>query len=216
MAPFLFLIIAEGLNGLMRQAVALQKSTPFKVGGSDPVLVSLLQFADDTLFIGEATTQNAFLLKGLLHIFELVSDLKVNFAKSSLVGISIDEVLSSRPAAILHCRLMGIPFMYLGLPVGGNPRRLAFWDPVIQRIKQRLSKWRCRNLSFGGRLCLVKSVLTALPLYYISIFRMPVGIINKCTKLMRDFLWGGVDGEKKLHGCVGRKYADLRKREVWG
>lgn len=27
---------------------------------------------------------------------------------------------------------------------------------------------------------------------------MPVGIINKCTKLMRDFLWGGVDGENKI------------------
>jgi hypothetical protein len=24
--------------------------------------------------------------------------------------------------------------LYLGLPVGGDPRRLNFWDPVVDRI----------------------------------------------------------------------------------
>lgn len=40
---------------------------------------------------------------------------------------------------MLGCKLGKVPFLYLGLPVGGNPRRLSFWDPIVNRIKSRLS-----------------------------------------------------------------------------
>lgn len=55
-----------------------------------------------------------------------------------------------------------------------------------------------KTLSFEGRLCLIKSVLTSLPLFYLSFFKMPNGIISKCENLMRSFLWGGYEGEKKI------------------
>ncbi|XP_024626870.1 uncharacterized protein [Medicago truncatula] len=48
-------------------------------------------------------------------------------------------------------------------PIGGDARRLSFWDPVIERLKSRLSEWKSRNLSYGGRLTLLKSVLSSLP-----------------------------------------------------
>jgi len=40
--------------------------------------------------------------------------------------------------------------MYLGLPIGGDARRLSFWDPVIDHLKSRLFEWKRRNLSYGG------------------------------------------------------------------
>ncbi|CAJ2637778.1 unnamed protein product [Trifolium pratense] len=52
-----------------------------------------------------------------------------------------------------------------GLKIGGDPRRLVFWEPVLTRIKNRLSGWKSRFLSLGGRLVLLKSVLTSLPEY---------------------------------------------------
>ena len=42
-----------------------------------------LQYADDTIFFGEATMQNVRAIKTMLRSFELVSGLKINFAKSS-------------------------------------------------------------------------------------------------------------------------------------
>ncbi|MCI47364.1 cysteine-rich receptor-like protein kinase, partial [Trifolium medium] len=61
-----------------------------------------------------------------------------------------------------------VTFLYLGLPIGGDPTRLGFWELVLARIKNRLSGWKSRFLSFGGRLILLKSVLTSLHVYALS------------------------------------------------
>ncbi|XP_057426239.1 uncharacterized protein LOC130719643 [Lotus japonicus] len=146
MAPFLFLIVAEGLNALLRQAVNLNLFSGYRFGNSEGEMVSILQYADDTLFIGEATRRNVFTVNSILRCFELSSDLKVNFNKSKLVGISMEDRELQVMANILNCRILDLPFSYLGLPVGGNPRRISFWDPVIAKLKCRLSNRRS-NLS---------------------------------------------------------------------
>lgn len=58
LAPLLFLVVAEGLNGLVQQALHWGKFAGYKLGRHEEVTVSLLQFADDTLFIGEGYLQN--------------------------------------------------------------------------------------------------------------------------------------------------------------
>ncbi|XP_045831535.1 uncharacterized protein LOC123922923 [Trifolium pratense] len=73
-------------------------------------------------------------------------------ARNLFVGYSLGEVGK-------------IPFLYLGLPIGGDSRRLGFWKSVLERLKNRLSGWKSRFLSFGGRLVLIKSVLTSLPIF---------------------------------------------------
>jgi hypothetical protein len=80
----------------------------------------------------------------------------------------VDESwLSEEAASILSCKIGRIPF------IGGDARRLICWEPVIDRIKYRLSDWKSINLSFGGRLILLKSVLFSLHVYALSFFRDP-------------------------------------------
>lgn len=198
LAPFLFLVVAEGLNGLMRKAVSTNNFIPCRVGRGLGVEVGLLQFADDAIFLGEASLPNMITLKCILRCFELVSGMKINFHKSKIAGIAVPDSTTNQFAALLNCKVMSIPFIYLGLPVGANPRRLATWDPMLNKIRSKLSSWKAKHLSFGGRACLIKSVLSALPLYYISFFRMPKGILKKCQQLMVRFLWGGSEDEKKI------------------
>jgi hypothetical protein len=81
LAPFLFLLVAEWLGGLMKRAVALNRFRGFHVGNGG-ACVSHLEYADDTLCIGEASVANLWSLKAILRGYELVSGLKVNFWKS--------------------------------------------------------------------------------------------------------------------------------------
>src|ERR1044072_677511 len=53
MAPFLFLIVAEGLNGLVKQAICAKCFSGFRLGLNDALEISILQFADDTLLFGD-------------------------------------------------------------------------------------------------------------------------------------------------------------------
>ncbi|GAU16213.1 hypothetical protein TSUD_298450 [Trifolium subterraneum] len=156
-SPFLFLLAAEGLNVLMKAMVESNVFTGYTIRTAEnPLYVSHLQFADHTLLLGVKSWANIRALRDVLVLFELMSGLKVNFHKSMLVGVNISDSWLSEAASVLRCRVGKVPFLYLGLPIGGDPSRLGFWEPVVARIKQRLSGWKSRFLSFGGRLILLK------------------------------------------------------------
>lgn len=44
----------------------------------------------------------------------------------------------------------------------------------------------------AGIICLIKSVLSFLPLYYMFVFPMIKGIINAISSINRSFLWNGI------------------------
>jgi hypothetical protein len=77
--------VAEGFGGVMKNAVEQNLFKGFSIGG-DGVSISHLQYADDTLCIGEALVQNLWTIKSILRGFHLASGLKVNFGKSCLYG----------------------------------------------------------------------------------------------------------------------------------
>nr|KYP63731.1 hypothetical protein KK1_018313 [Cajanus cajan] len=74
---------------------------------------------------------------------------------------------------VLNCKIMDIPFKYLGLPIGDNPRRQAMWKPIILKFEKKLALWKNKLLSLAGRVCLINFVLSSLPLFYISFFKIP-------------------------------------------
>ncbi|GAU17467.1 hypothetical protein TSUD_340100 [Trifolium subterraneum] len=147
LSPFLYLLAVEGLHVLMDAMVERNLFTGFSVGADDPVSVSHLQFADDTLLMGTKSWANVCALRAVLVLFEAMSGLKVNFNKSLLVGVNIPESWLGEAASALSCRVGKIPFIYLGLSIAGDPRRISFWEPVLDHLKSRLSgKWCWRML----------------------------------------------------------------------
>ncbi|GKF40021.1 hypothetical protein Tco_0120082 [Tanacetum coccineum] len=53
-------------------------------------------------------------------------------------------------------------------------------------------------LSIGGRLTLIKFVLSSLPLYHMPIYKAPVGVLNSMESYCRNFLNGVERSERKL------------------
>lgn len=73
----------------------------------------------------------------------------------------------------------------------------SFWDLVIERVSRRLEGWR----RYCHSLYVTLSCLSSIPIYYMSLFRILVGVENRIERLIRIFLWNGVgDGRRNLPG----------------
>jgi len=189
LAPVLLIVVAEGLVGLVRQAMKANLISDLKIGRKE-VELCILQFADDTLFLCEDSFTNVVTLKSILKGFELASGLKINFHKSKLVGINVHRNNLKCYTKTLNCAQMGIPFKYLGLEVGGNPRKKKFWEPVLNKLKSRLNVWKKRFLSMAGRICLIKffyHYYTALLLIFVQSAKF---VCKSIISIQMRFLWG--------------------------
>jgi hypothetical protein len=182
LAPFLFLLVAEGFGGAMRRAEQLRIFKGFNIRSGGPT-ISHIQYADDTLCIGEASVENLWTLKAILKGFEFASGLKVNFLKSSIIGINVENHFMDMACTFLNCSSGVVPFKYLGLPVGANPRRLATWTPMVEKVRRKLNSWGNKHISFGGRLVLINSVLNSIPIFYMSLMKMPTIVRKKVIQI---------------------------------
>ena len=63
---------------------------------------------------------------------------------------------------------------------------------------RKLAKWKQRHLSFGGRATLIQSILTSIPIYFFSFFRVPKKVEDRLVSLQRRFLWGGANDQNKI------------------
>lgn len=167
--------------------------------GENGLNISHLQFADDTVMFCEAEESEILAIKRILRCFEVISGLRINFAKSVVCGVGTADVEVNEFAGKLNCLSSKLPLKYLGLPLGASPSRRLTWRPVIEKFKKKLSGWKRRVLSFAGRVTLIKSVLSALPVYYMSLFKIPECVAKEMDRIQASFLWGDSEHSRKLH-----------------
>ena len=107
--------------------------------------------------------------------------------KSKLIGVGIpydqvDVATSKAGYAPASC-----PFFHLGVPVGQNMTRISAWSSVVDRFRSKLSGWKAKSLSSGGRLLLIKYVLGSLGNYLMSIFMVPTSVLYTLESLRARF-----------------------------
>jgi hypothetical protein len=197
LSPMLFNIVADMLAIMIERAKndgLIEGVIPHLVDGG----LSILQYADDTILFMEHDLEKAQNLKLILSAFEQLSGLKINFHKSELFcfGEAINEV--DAYASLFGCGQGQFPMRYLGIPIHYRRLTLAEWKIVEERLQKRLSSWKGKLLSLGGRLVLINSVLSNLVLHMISFFLLPKGILQKLDYYRSRFFWQG-DSEKKKY-----------------
>ena len=127
-----------------------------------------------------------------VNLVDNKKDVLVYFNKSMLTGLNIPSTWLAEAASVLHCRTGSLPFVYLGLSIGGDSRKLSFWKLVVDRVVARLSAWNNQFLSLGGCMVLLKSVLSSLPVYFLSFFKAPAGIISSIESIFKKNNLGGL------------------------
>ncbi|GKE74780.1 RNA-directed DNA polymerase, eukaryota, partial [Tanacetum coccineum] len=136
--------------------------------------ISHLLFVDDILFLGEWSRSNIIGLVSLLQCFHDVSGLKINLHKSNLYGIGVNTHEISNLASFTGCTPQRLPFTYLGIPIGSNMSRIKEWNPIIDKLKKRLSKWKqtCFLWMVGSNIFMVRD--TQIYINLISLLDFPI------------------------------------------
>ncbi|KAJ4812133.1 RNA-directed DNA polymerase (reverse transcriptase)-related family protein [Rhynchospora pubera] len=191
LSPFMFILVADVLSKMcqaMGQSLAHSISTrllsPFCV----------LQYADDTLIFATTKGKSLQTLKLLLDLFSLVSGLNLNLAKSSFTPFNLSSLETDQVKLILHCEASSLPLPYLGLPLTANRPTKENYLQLIEKLESKLAGWKNKLLSRAGRITLVSSVLSAIPIFFMSVFRLHVWVLKAIDKLRRNFLWGRAYG----------------------
>ncbi|GKA49784.1 RNA-directed DNA polymerase, eukaryota [Tanacetum coccineum] len=210
LAPYLFIIIMESLHLSFSRAV---DEGIFTIKIDSSLNISHLFYADDAMFIGEWSTENISGITHILHCFSLLSGLTINIKRVHLLGARTCQMyrVAGLAASNLGCSVMKTPFKYLGVMVGGNTSKIQAWDEVIGKLKARLSKWKLKTLSVGGRLTLLKVVLGSTPIYNMSIYKVPKSILHMMESLRRNFFNGVQADERNITWIKWPKVLASRK-----
>ncbi|GKB99463.1 hypothetical protein Tco_0985600 [Tanacetum coccineum] len=92
------------------------------------------------------------------------------------------------------------------IKVGGSMTRVQAWQEIVEKVKSRLSKWKSKTLSIGGRLTLLKSVLGSIPVFHMSIFKVPSKVLHILESIRSHFFNGHDPGSKKASWLNGTMF----------
>ncbi|GJZ73839.1 RNA-directed DNA polymerase, eukaryota [Tanacetum coccineum] len=197
LSPFLFILVMESLHVAFQRVIERGMFNPIIIGKDARVSNMHLFYADDAMFNGKWSTSNVNVLVMMLHCFFLASGWKISVNKSGHYGVGVHSSDVQMMADSFGCLANSLPFTYLGVKVGANMDRINAWQDVIQKVTSKLSKWKAKTLLVGGRLTLTKSVLGSLPTYYMSLFKVPYGVLNQIEGLRNSFFMGADSEERK-------------------
>ncbi|GJY98016.1 RNA-directed DNA polymerase, eukaryota [Tanacetum coccineum] len=137
------------------------------------------------------------------YLFILVMEaLHLSFSRAInagiFTGVGVPTPTIMAAAATIGCSIMETPFNYLGIMVGGNMSLIKSWDDTVSKLKSRLSKYKLKTLSIGGRFALLKSVLGSTPIYSMSLYKVPKAVLQSMEAIHRNFFNGIQDDERKI------------------
>ena len=142
----------------------------------------------------------------------------INFDKSVLIPYGIPQEQLAPIHALFPGQLGNFEngFKYLGYYIKANNYHTSDWHWMLRRVDHRIRSWCNRFLSIGGRLTLLSSVLSGIPVYWFTLAQLPVAISEALRKMMVNFLWGQGSLTKKFHLVSWQQIFLPRKMGGWG
>jgi hypothetical protein len=186
LSPYLFLAVAELLRCLLVEDVGDDRLLhPL----ADDLPCPVVQYADDTLIILRADPAQLHRLRAVLDSFSRATGLAINFHKSTFVPIHVSASRAADLAAILGCPVSSFAQTYLRLPLSDWKLPASALEFLAAKIYKQIPAWRLSLIPIGGRLTLATAVLSALPLFAMSVLPLPRSVLNKMDRPRRALVW---------------------------
>jgi hypothetical protein len=107
-------------------------------------------------------------MKLLLYLYEIMSGLQINFAKSEVILIHGDEVKYEQMAGLFNCQIGCFPIKYLGVPVSPSNLHVKDWSLREEKMKKANCLER-GTMSIAGRTTLINSSLSSTIISYVYV-----------------------------------------------
>eukprot|EP00253_Pinus_taeda_P008423 PITA_08423 len=195
LSPFLFILMMEGLGKAIKTAKADGRIHGLKLTPNGDALTHQ-QFVDDTMLQGTPTIKEAKAFKQILNEFTMATGTEVSFNKSKIFFFNTDISIQRNLTRSLSFQREQLPSKYLGIPLTEKPLSKEVWEPVTNKIQDKIRKWTCRSLNLAGRLVLIEVVLQTIPIFMFSARPAPKGVMKHIRNIQIYFLWG--KGEEKM------------------
>lgn len=197
LSPLLFVLAQQVLSTNLKKCIDQLSLIPYKVGRNQ-ISLSHLFYADDILLFTNGVNNSLRSLMQLLQSYELSSGQRINRSKSAFYIHNKYQRREPMIASATGLRRNNFPFIYLGLPIFYGRPKSVYYEPLVDKVRAALEGWKSKLLSFGGRITVIKSVLSTFPIYTIASAAVPKSILKRIESFMARFLWG-VKGETRTH-----------------
>uniref|UniRef100_A0A803PEA1 Reverse transcriptase domain-containing protein n=1 Tax=Cannabis sativa TaxID=3483 RepID=A0A803PEA1_CANSA len=192
LSPYLFIICSEILSRLISEKERQGMITGYRVSSNDP-LVSHLMYVDDTIFFTRADITEVDTLQDTLNLYCSWSGQRINVNKSKIfLSKNCESNLGIALSDFLGFDIMEGDEFFLGNPLFVSGNRAKDFHFIIDKVRNRMEGWRAKLLSQMARTVLIKNVISAIPIYSMSIFLLPKSITDALDALVRLFWWTGL------------------------
>jgi hypothetical protein len=216
LSPYLFILIMEGLSLLLAKSFTDNHIVGLKVSNS--IRIVHLMFVDDVLILSKADLTEWTIILEVLQLFCSASGFSINSSKSVVHywGLSTTELRPLKDSIPLSFINLSEGFTYLGFQLKMGASSSSDWRWLVALYERRIGFWCNKWLSLGGRYILIKSVLEGLAVYWMTLERLPIKIINLIRRLSFNFLWNDQVGRHRFHLCSWQSLLKPRKAGGWG
>lgn len=162
--------------------------------------INHLLFADDCMIFMKAELRQIAELKKLLEQFERFAGQRVNKDKSEIIcSPNLEATMSTVMANLLGMKVVKAHTKYLGLPAIVSQNKMETFKEVEEKLGKKLHDWKNLTLSWAGKETLIKACLQALPIFSMSVFRLPKTMCERMNSFIIQFWWSGGKGERGIH-----------------
>jgi hypothetical protein len=206
LSPFLFLLVADGLSTLLQSEVEAKTIEPVRICRRAPGISHLL-FADDSLLFFKAHEDQAAKVREVLELFASSTGQQINPSKCS---IFFGESCPS-PTRVLVKNALNIvqetfETKYLWLPTPEGRMSKGKFQSLQSKLAKCLVDWDDNHKSQAAIEILIKAVAQALTVYVMGVFKLPLGLFDELTKMIRRYWWGRRMGRGRPIGSAGIVY----------